>query len=68
MQKVITYKSLSYKKDKKHKRLLSEGWAVVSEEEIEYFDKNKGCCLAVIFFPLVLFAKSKGVKVVYERV
>lgn len=66
MQKVVVYKDHNYINDSKHLQLIEGGWRVVAEEETKEFNPSKGCCLLVLFFPLVLFARSNRVRVTYE--
>jgi len=62
-------KSLSGKMERsiKERGLFKKGYFVYSEEEVKQFNSGKGCLLAIIFLPLVLFGRSKYVDVVYRQ-
>jgi hypothetical protein len=49
------------------KKLFAMGYKIESEEEVKEFNGGEACCLAIIFLPLVFFARSKKIKVVYEK-
>jgi len=52
---------------KEETKLFAEGYKIESEEEIKDWHAGKACCLAIIFLPLILFGKTKMIKVVYIK-
>jgi hypothetical protein len=70
MQEKITkiYKSLGeFKKDQS--KMEQQGWVVINQSSHrETFNAGKGCCLGMIFLPLMLFGRGKSSLIVnYER-
>jgi len=54
------------KRKKEEKKLFKQGYVVANEEEVREWEASKGCCLAIIFLPLIFFGKEKKIKVTYE--
>jgi hypothetical protein len=50
-----------------YKLMRARGWEVIQEEEVTSFNGKKGCLFFIIFPPLALLARSKKVKVTYEK-
>jgi len=46
--------------------LFASGFKIESEEEVREWDNGKACCLLILCFPLVFFAKGKKLKVTYS--
>lgn len=46
--------------------LFKNGYTILQEETIKEWNPGTACCLLLLFFPLVFFARVKKTRVVYE--
>lgn len=56
-----------WQRDNAEIKLRAQGYKTYSEEEVKEWDGGQACCLLILFFPLVFFAKIKKIKVTYTN-
>jgi hypothetical protein len=63
-------KSRFGKKDRERTeaQLFAQGYKILQEEQIKEWNSGLACCLLLLFFPLVLFARESKAKVTYELI
>lgn len=67
-QTTKTYRTVKeFHKDRE--KMQRDGWVVLNQvSHKESFKAGKGCCLGIIFLPLMLFGRGKSSLIVnYER-
>ena len=67
MKQTIKYTSLNYIGTVTDTNLKNAGYKVVQVEEASDFNATKGCLLALLFPPLIVFGKRTVAKVTYEK-
>lgn len=56
-----------WEKEKRHLKLIKDGWVVSSIEDSKDWDTKKAVALGCLFLPLAFLGKVDSIKVTYDK-